>query len=285
MMQKILASLFSIALSLTAAGNALADAGGESLKMGVVPFKSPRAVMELYVPVANWLAKSLAMDVQVVTAKGYEQYMNRVYAEQYDIIVLGSTFYFKAHDRAGYKPVVRGYPPFYAGIIVATDSDITAVDQLRGKSMAAVNSRDRGGYTLQKMALAKKGIDIEQELDVHFRGDFDSVIYAVLSGQDDAGAIRLDALQKPSFAGIRQKFRIIYTSPENPQFPFAVRSGISPERQEKITAALCAITMENKETAPILQGLNIQGIERISGSDLETLRRVRQEEAGKTVKP
>ena len=249
------------------------------LKLGVIPFKSPRTVVELYTPVASYLSTILGEDVQVVTAKGYEQYMQRIYAGQYDIIVLGSTFYFKAHDTANYQAIARGYPPFHAGIVVLVSSGIDNLEQLRGKSLAAVNSTDRGGYKLQKKALSQRGIQCGQDLTIHFRGDFDSVVYSVLSGQDAAGAVRLDALQKPAFARLKNKIKILYSSPENPQFPFAIHPDMDSVRREKIKAALLSITMERPETAAILQKLHVQGIEAVNSSDLERLRKARQEEA------
>ena len=258
---------------------AAADQNDDWLRLGVVPYKSPRAVVRLYQPIASLLMQKLGKSVRVVTADGYEQYLQRVYAKKYDIIVLGSTFYFKAHDRAGYEAVARGFPPFRAGIIVRKDSGIRTLEQLRGKTMAAVNVKDRAGYKLQEMALLKKGIDLESEVDVHFRGKFDSVIYAVLSGQNDAGAIRLDALQKPAFAEVKKKLRIIYTSQENPQFPFAIRPDMDPVMREKIWNVLASITMDQPETAAILESLNIKGFERIRLNALETLRQERQEEA------
>ncbi len=262
-----------------------AEKNNAFLKLGVVPFKSPRAVVESYSPVASVLTDMLGIDVHVVTAGSYEQYLERIYARHYDIIVLGSTFYFKAHDKAGYQAVARGYPPFYAGIIVLADGTVDTLEQLRGKTMAAVNQKDRGGYKLQKMALLKNNIDIEKDLTVHFRGDFDSVLYAVLSGQDDSGAIRLDALERPAFTRLKEKLKIIYTSPGNPQFPFAVRPDMAPALQKRIGSALTSITMEHPEHAVILNNLSIEGIERLSSSDLELLRKSRQAEAKKTGTP
>ncbi len=264
---------------------AAADHNDDWLRLGVVLYKSPRAVVQLYHPIASLLMQKLGKSVRVVTADGYEQYLQRVYAKKYDIIVLGSTFYFKAHDRAGYEVVARGFPPFRAGIIVRKDSGIDTLEQLRGKTMAAVNAKDRAGYKLQEMVLLKKGIDPESEVDVHFRGKFDSVIYAVLSGQDDSGAIRLDALEKPAFAEVKKKLKTIYTSQENPQFPFAVRSDMDPVMREKIGTVLASITMNQPETAAILKSLNLKGFDLVTCDDLETLRLERQEEARRVELP
>lgn len=254
------------------------------LELGVVPYKSPRAIVELYGPIASVLTRELGKKVQVVTAIGYDQYLQRIYDKQYDIIALGSTFYFKAHDRSGYEAVARGYPSFRCGIIVLNTSDIEDIEQLRGKSLAAINIMDRGGYKLQERALLKHGIDINRDMKVHFRGKFDSVIYAVLNGQDDAGAIRLDALQKPAFDRVREKIKIIYTSGENPQFPFAVRSTMDPIIREKIGTALASITMKHPESAAILHSLNIQGFEQITNSEMELLQQQRlKEETGTAI--
>lgn len=270
--------LFALFFLFTTTSSVNADSRENWLKLGVVPYKSPRALVELYSPVAVLLTKALGKNVQVVTAVGFEQYMQRVYDKQYDIIVLGSTFYFKAHDKAGYEGVARGYPPFRCGLIVRNDSDILNVEQLRGKKLAAVNIMDRGGYKIQKKALFSRGIRAEEDLEVHYRGSHDSVIYAVLNGQDDAGAIRLDALQKKVFTEVRENVRTIYTSPENPQFPFAVRADMDPTMREKISAVLTSISMDQPETAEILHSLNIQGFEQINSAELELLRQARFEE-------
>jgi phosphonate transport system substrate-binding protein len=274
-LNKIVLSIF---LLVSIVWVAVAAQDDDCMKFGVVPYKSPREVVKLYSPIASILAKTLGRNVRVVTADDFEQYMQRVYDKKYDIILLGSTFYFKAHDRAGYQAVARGFPSFRCGIIVRSGSGIHDIGQLRGKSMAAVDSKDRGGYKLQKMALLKRGIDVDSDLDVHFRGKHDSVICAVLNGQDDAGAIRLDALQKATFAGVRKRIKIIYTSPENPQFPFAVRQDLEPLLRDQISGALVSITGKEPASAAILQRLNIQGIERITNSDLELLRQARKKE-------
>ena len=279
-MKKIIIFVF---LFISITWNAAAQDGG-SLKLGVVPNKSPRAILELYGPIASVLTQKTGKQVRVVTAIDYDQYLQRIYDKQYDIIALGSTFYFKAHDRAGYEAVARGYPSFHSGIIVRSTSGIDHLEQLRGKSLAAINAMDRGGYRLQKKALLKHGIDMNHDMEVHFRGKFDSVIYAVLNGQDDAGAIRLDALQKPVFDRVRNKIKIIYTSPENPQFPFAVRSTMDPIMRGRIGAALVSISMDDPDSAAILHNFNIKGFERISSSELKLLQQQRlKEESGEAI--
>ena len=110
--------LFALFFLFTTTSSVNADSRDNWLKLGVVPYKSPRALVELYSPVAAQLEKVLGKKVQVVTAVGRDQYMQRIYDKQYDIIVLGSTFYFKAYDKAGYQAVGRGYPPFRCGLIV-----------------------------------------------------------------------------------------------------------------------------------------------------------------------
>lgn len=249
------------------------------LKMGIVPYKSPREIVGIYSPVASLLTKQLGVPVRVVTAIGFNQYMQRIYNKQYDIIVLGSTFYFKAHERAGYEAVARGYPPFRCGIIVRKDSGIHDLKQLQGKRLAAVNIMDRGGYKLQERALRQIGLNPETDLELHFRGKHDAVIYAVLNGEDDAGAIRLDTLQKPIFESVKDKLDIVYVSPENPQFPFAVKKDMDPALRRKIGDILCSITMNNPQTALILERMNIKGIEEVTPDDLELLRQKRQMEA------
>ena len=252
--------------------------GAAELKLGVIPFKAPRVVRELYLPLASYLSDVLGINVRVLTARSYDEYMQHVYAQQYDIIALGSTFYFKAHEKVGYQAIARGYPPFHSGIIVLKNSGITSLTQLKGKSLAAVNKTGRGGYKLQKRALLQKGVDPEQDMTLTFKGDNDSVIFSVLEGEYVAGAIRLDTLQRPLFAKIKDTLRIIYTSPKNQQFPFAVQADMDQLLRQKLLEALTSVTMKQPETAAILKKFHLQGIEEVSVDDLERLRKKRQKE-------
>lgn len=250
--------------------------GAKELKLGIIPFKTPRVVRESYMPLASHLSDALGVNVRVLTARSFEGFMAHVYTRKYDIIVLGSSFYFKAHDKAGYQAIARGYPPFHAGIIVLRSSGVTRLEQLKGKSLAAITKISRGGYKLQKRALLRKSVDSEQDMTVTFKGDNDSVIFSVLGGEYVAGAIRLDALQRPLFAKIKDTLRIIYKSPSIPQFPFAVRADMDPALRQKIVKILTSLSMEQPETAAILKGFYLTGIEEVNSGDLDRLREKRQ---------
>ncbi len=258
---------------------AMTAQGANELKLGIIPFKTPRVVRALYLPLASYLGDALGVNVRVLTAGSYEEYMENVYAQHYDIIALGSSFYFNAHDKAGYQAIARGYPPFHAGIIVLKSSGVRSLEQLKGKSLAAVTKTGRGGYKLQKRALLKKGIDPEQDMIVTFKGDNDSVIFSVLGGEYLAGAIRLDTLKRPLFAKIKETLRVVYRSPRIQQFPFAVRADIDPALSVKIVKALTSLTMERPETAGILKNFHIKGFEEANTDDLERLRKKRQKDA------
>ena len=270
--------LLTILLFFFMASIAIAGQSHDELKFGVIPVKSTKGVVESYFPLAAWLSKELGINIRVVTASGIDQFMERVYSRQYDMIVLGSGYYFKALDKADYQVLARGYPPFHSGIIVLKETGIDRIEQLRGKSMAAIHSQGRGGYTLQKMALADVGINMETDIDVHFRGNFGSVIYSVLSGSDDAGAVRLDSMLTPDIEKVRHKLKVIYTSPENPQHPFAVRADMDPALQEKIRTLLLSMSMKKPATASLLADLKLKGMEKITQHDMEQLRSARKKE-------
>ena len=255
--------------------------GGNELKLGVIPYKTPRVVRELHLPLASHLSDALGVNVRVLTARSFEEYMEYVYDRKYDIIVLGSSFYFKAHDKAGYQAIARGYPSFHAGIIVLRSSGVTRLEQLKGKSLAAVTKIGRGGYKLQKRALLKKGVDPEKDMTVTFKGDNDSVIFSVLDGEHVAGAIRLDTLQRPLYAKIKDTLRFVYTSPKIWQFPFAVRADMDQALRQKIVKALSSLSMEQPETAAMLKDFHLKGIKEVNHDDMERLRKKRQQETKK----
>jgi phosphonate transport system substrate-binding protein len=273
---KIKTLLLTIILFLSMTCIVSGEQTAKELKFGVMPFKGPKGIVEAYFPVATWLSKKLGINVRVVSANSIDQFMQRIYSKQYDIIVLGSTFYFKANEKADYQVLVRGYPPFRSAIIVLKDSGIESLEQLRGKSMAAIHSQGRGGFKLQKIALADVGINADTDIEINFRGNFESVIYSVLSGRDTAGAIRLDSMVTPDIKKLRNKLKVLYTSPDNPQHPFAVHPDMDPILKEKIRTALLEMNIKTPESSALLTHLHIKGIENLSIHDMEMLQLTRK---------
>ncbi|MCP4042533.1 MAG: PhnD/SsuA/transferrin family substrate-binding protein, partial [Gammaproteobacteria bacterium] len=74
--------------------------------------------------------------------------------------------------------------------VVAGDSPLMMLGQLRGKTMAFGNRRSTAGRYLAQATLVQAGIRAEDLKDFNYLGRHDRVIYAVAAGNYEAGVVR-----------------------------------------------------------------------------------------------
>ncbi|MCK5227097.1 MAG: phosphate/phosphite/phosphonate ABC transporter substrate-binding protein [Desulfobulbaceae bacterium] len=264
--------LFLLSVLLAPSHAITAESHKKSLRLGVLPYKAPRVILETFAPIASLLTRELKTPVRVITAPDFDEFMNRVSERNYDIIFLGYPYYLKAHDTAGYVAIIRGHPSFHGGILVRKDSGIKELSELKWKKIAAVSPETKAGFQLQKKELEKHGIDTGKEIKFNFVGRADSVVYAVLNRKSDAGATRLDTLNNKEFANWEETLDILFTTPEITQFPFAVHPDMGPHLRQDITKALASITGYTPEGAAILKNLSIKGFKKVTHEVFERLR-------------
>ncbi len=80
---------------------------------------------------------------------------------------------------------------FLGGAIIcrAENTSIHQLSDLRGKRFAAVDQLALGGWISAAKELRDEGIDLERDIQVHFRSTSEGVLDAVRSGLDDAGVV------------------------------------------------------------------------------------------------
>ena len=229
------------------------------LKFAVYPYKSPKSVIEAFGPIAARLEEKLGKKVQLVSAPDAQTFLAKGLAGEYDLALAGVTVYYKMLP-VGYTPIAKGMPNFWGGVIVRKDSEIKTIEQCRGKKIAAIGEHSYAGYMFFKTMLEEKKIDPEKDLDIQFLGKVDTVIYGVINKKYDVGLLRLDILETPDFAALKDHFRVIAHSPEIPQFPFVVKKGMDPHTVAAIREVLTGLSPDKPEDLEILKSLQIKKI-------------------------
>lgn len=108
----------------------------QPLKLGVVPYLSTRALLGFYEPLQKALEEKLGRRVDLITAPDYTIFHQRTMAGEYDIIVTNPVFARIAQQEGGFEPIARATTNLTPLIIVARDSPIKKLDDLRGKTIA-----------------------------------------------------------------------------------------------------------------------------------------------------
>jgi len=165
--------------------------------------------------------------------------------------------------------IAGGTPTFYGGVIVRKDSEISTLEQLKGKKVAAVGKYSYAGYIFLLPQLEEKGLDPHQEVAFTFLNKVDTIVYGVINKTFDAGLLRLDALDIPAFSGIREQLRVIGRSPEIPQFPFVVKNSMDAATLTAIQEALVALSPDKPEERQILKGMQVDTIIAATDTDYD----------------
>ncbi|MHB1227435.1 MAG: phosphate/phosphite/phosphonate ABC transporter substrate-binding protein [Desulfurivibrionaceae bacterium] len=228
------------------------------IKFGIVPYLSPKSIIEIFSPIAVRLEKKLGKKVQLTSAPDAKTFVERGKNGEYDLALPTTTTYYKIQP-AGYRVIARGTPSFHTGIIVRRESEIKSIEQCRGKKIAS-HGEFSISYLFFRSQLEEKGINPDKDLDIHFLGKLDSVILGVINKQYDAAVLRVDALELSSVAALRGQLRVVGSSPEIPQFPFVVKNSMDERTVAAIREVLTSLSPDNPEDLEILKNLQIKKI-------------------------
>ena len=119
------------------------------------------------------------------------------------------------------------------GGVIFTRADNAAIRDLQdieGRSLAAVDATSFGGYLMARRELEERGIDTGEDLDVRFQGTHDAVVQAVLDKQADAGTVRTDTLERMADAGLIDLTQIrVLNAMQEVEFPYLLSTRLYPE--------------------------------------------------------
>ncbi len=178
------------------------EKGRDVIKFGVFPYKSPKTIVKLFGPITKKIEQALGVKVQLVTAPDFSTYIDRARQGDYDLAFPCVACFFQIQD-VGYSVIAKGNPSFYGGTIVRNDSGIDSLDQLKGKKIAAIGKHSYAGHLFLLEQLLVSGIDPKQDVQFQFLGKVDTVIFGVANKKYDAGTLRIDAIESPSFKEVR----------------------------------------------------------------------------------
>ncbi|MFH2124533.1 MAG: phosphate/phosphite/phosphonate ABC transporter substrate-binding protein [Pseudomonadota bacterium] len=230
-----------------------------SIKFGVFPYKSPKTIIEMYGPLVAHLEKKLGKQIKISSAADANSFLEKARNDEYDLLLAAPPVYYKLRSN-GYKVIAGGIPTFHGVAIVRKDSDITAIEQLKGKKVAAIGGYSYAGYYFLLPQLEEKGIDPRKDVDIQFLEKVDTVIYGVVNKKYDAGLFRFDALELAAFSEIREQVRVIARSAEIPQFPFVVKNSMDEATITTIQKTLSALSPDRPEELEILKGMQVKRI-------------------------
>lgn len=227
----------------------------KSLTLGFMPYLSSDVLIKKYTPLAKYLSKKLNKDVKIVVAKNYNQHLENTGKDKLDISFLGGSPYVVIGDKYGKKPLLVRYefshkPTFNSVIFVNENSKLKNLKDLKEKSIAFGSAKSTLSTQVPLYMLMQEGISLEDLSYFKHLRNHENVIYGVLYGDFDAGAVAIEVFNENKSKGIKA----LAYSKELSTHVFVTRANLDKKLQEKIKDAFLQLKDEKvlKSISPSL---------------------------------
>ena len=231
----------SSSLSENNAGFTPAQATPSVINIGVLAFRSKEKTLQKWDKLAKNLSASIPNHIFNVVPLNYPKLEAAITEKTIDFVLTNPGHYVKLealYNITRLATLVKSIDntsikEFGAVIFSRIDrSDINSLEDLRGKSFAAVKKDSLGGFMAAYGELLKRGIEPDEDFSkLQFSGmPHDQVVFLVKSKQIDAGTVRTGVLESLANEGIinLSDFKILNRQLEK-DYPFVYSTQLYPE--------------------------------------------------------
>lgn len=247
--------------------------------LAAVPFGDRGKIQAGVSAVAGALERATGLIWKVSAPTSYAATVEAMCAGQIDVAFLAPLAFALAADRCGVDVVLAskfGQDLTYKGqILVRADSGITDIKGLKGKRFAFVDPLSASGTLYPSLLVKQKGGEDPKTFfsETIFAGGHPQAIIALYLGQVDGAASYIDARDDKSLpADVKEKTRVIDTTPPIPNDNISVRKGFPPELRTQIQQALLDYAGTDAGKKVLRDTFGIDGYGAVDNSFYESVR-------------
>lgn len=213
---------------------------------GVIPRYNPLVMYKRYQPIMDYLTSETPYRFELKISKDYAEALRFLRDGVTQISSLGDVTFAEAHFSYQAQPILKplnskGVPYYRSAIIVRSDSPLTSIKELKGKTVAFGPALSTSGNLIPRYLLWDNGIPLQSLKSFSNLKHHDAVAKAILKGQFDAGAVKDVVAEKYKPHGLS----ILAWSAPLPAVPLVVRKETPPEVVQAITTALLKLDRNN----------------------------------------
>ncbi len=251
-----------------------------TLVFGTYSPDKPSAMVQQLRPSLNEIGRNMSeilgeeVEIKLQVVRDYDDGIALIVDGKIDFTRLGPASYVNAKTQNPDLEVLamekkNGAKSFKGVVCVRTDSDITEIGQLKGRSFAFGNSKSTLGRYFAQLNLMRAGIYARDLARFEYLGRHDKVGRAVGSGLFDAGALEETTFQKLVRNGVPIRAIATYS---NSTRPWVGRAGMEPEIRQALRQALLRLT-----DPAALRALRFDGFLEGADTDYEPTRQAIEE--------
>ena len=263
-------------LALTAAPHATAaDTPVKPLEIGIIPNVSTHALFAAYQPLRLYLERRLGRPVMLLTAPDFKTFYERTGKGDYDLAITPPHLARLAETESGYVPLVTYQNGLDALLLVAKDSPIKAVAELRGKNIGVPDL-----LALAPMAgrhwLEQRGLKADTDYTLRITAPHNTAVLSVMRGDTDAAIVGSGPYRLMP-AELRDGVRILANVGTVINATFMAHPRLSADERTRVKDALLVFANESPEGKKFVKDNEFGGMKPLSSRDLKTMDRYTKE--------
>lgn len=224
--------------------------------------KNPQEVQEGADKIADYLGGKVGSNIEVLVPSSYGASVQAVVSNKAQLAYVSALPFLLARNEAPVRLIAAeerdGRTDYDSLFVVAKDSPIKTLADLKGKRMVFTSPTSTSGYVfayarLIQEGLLKPGQDPKEFFsNVSFAGGYDRALLAVANGQADVAAVS-DYTMEGAKADVylkkedRDKLRVLAETPGVPTHGILIRSDLPKEFQDKMQNALIDLSNDHPE--------------------------------------
>ncbi len=255
-------------MSLVSASDAVQ---GSVLEVGVAPFLPARTIVQNYQPLRVFLEQHLKEPVMFVTAPDYKTFYERTQRHEYPIIITVANAAYLAYAESGYVPMLRPVIDTRPVLVVSKSSNLTRVQNLRGKAVALPDSLAIIAMQGVQM-LRESGLDPGKDVTLKHLANHSTAVNYVIAGEAAAAIVSDRALLQMPTAS-QASVRVIHTWEKSslPGVVYLANPALPPQRVAQLTEAILKFTRDTPEGREFILKMGYGGLVPATKLDLEPL--------------
>ncbi len=215
-----------------------AQAGPAPLSISLAPFLSPAALLAAFRPLREYLERSLARPVEMVTAKDFRSLCETVRTQRQEVAMMPAHLARLAIADWNYRPLVATLDSFQTLVLVRRDSPVRTPADLRG---AVVGTLDALSLTATVGQLWLREQGLADTVTLQTVPSINSALFALDRGE--LGAVIAGDTQLAGLpATTPRSERVLATVRDAPGPIYVARTSLAPAELEALRAAMIAFT-------------------------------------------
>ncbi|PPR63575.1 MAG: Phosphate-import protein PhnD [Alphaproteobacteria bacterium MarineAlpha4_Bin2] len=224
-----------------------ADSDPDTLRVALLPDEDAATIIKQNQGLKNYLETELNKKVEIVVTTDYSSMIEAMRFGRLELGYFGPLSYTLAKSKAAIEPFAarqkKGSTTYHAVLIGNRSSGVSKIDDVKGKQVAFGDIASTSSHLIPKKMLLDGGLEAKKNYKENFLGAHDAVALAVQNGHAQAGG-----LSKPIFESLVErgiisldKVVVLQVSKPYPQYPWALRSDLSPALKANIRNAFTSL--------------------------------------------